>query len=216
MTKASSEPPEVAAEPGEAAAGSLEAGPQGEQHQDTTDKNGKKDKRRWRGWLTNPLFVGVVCFLLGVAAQYTDQGIRNYVGRVPAATVTGLMGQEAAAARSHDLGLVARIYAPDAVVTDAGCQTPGASVSWIGLARIEDRYRVLPGFASLQHASIQLSWESQNRWVIKASASADTIAVLEPAGGQKPQFIAGHEHWEFAKTGGQWVITSFTYNLCLP
>ena len=223
MTKASSGPPEAAAEPGAAAAepgaaadGSLEAAPQGEQHQDTTDKNGKKDKGRWRGWLTHPLFVGVACLLLGAALQYAGQGIANYLGSVPTATVTGLMSQEAAAAKGHDLGLVARIYAPGAVVTDAGCQTPGASVSWIGLAHIKERYRALSMFASLQHADIQLSWESQNRWVSRASASADTIAVLEPAGGQKPQFIAGHEHWEFAKTGGQWVITSFTYNLCLP
>jgi hypothetical protein len=190
--------------------------PQGEQHQDITDKNDKKGKSRVRGLLSHPLFVGVACFLLGVAFQYADQGIRNYVGRVPTATVTGLMSHETAAAKSHDLGLVARIYAPDAVITDAGCQTPGASVPWIGLAHIEDRYRALPAFASLQHADIQLSWESQNRWVSKASASADTIAVLEPADGQKPQFIAGHEHWEFAKADGQWVITSFTYNLCLP
>ena len=164
----------------------------------------------------SPLFVGIVCFLLGVAVQYADQSIRNYVGRVPTATVTGLMSQEAAAARNYDSGLVARIYAQDAVVTDAGCQTPGASVNWIGLARIEDRYRTLPAFASLQHADVQLSWESQNRWVSKASATADTIAVQEPADGQKPQFISGHEHWEFARTSGQWVITSFTYNLCLP
>jgi hypothetical protein len=181
------------------------------------DQGSSKGGRRWRDWLTHPLFVGVACFLLGAAAQYADQGIRNYVSRVPTATVTGLMSQEAAAARSHDSGgLAGRIYAPDAIVTDAGCQSPAASVSWVGLAQIEERYHALPAFASLQHADIQLSWESQNRWVSKASATADTIAVLEPASGQKPQFIAGHEHWAFAKTSGEWVITSFTYNLCLP
>jgi hypothetical protein len=196
----------------EPSGGSSEAAAPGEQGQGTGNGG-----RRWRDRLTHPLFVGVVCFLLGAAAQYADQGVRDYVGQVPTATVTGLMSQEAAAARSHDSGgLVGRIYAPDAVVTDAGCQSPAASVSWIGLVRIEDRYRALPAFASLQHADVQVSWESANRWVSKASASADTIAVLEPASGQKPQFIAGHEHWAFAKTGGAWVITSFTYNLCLP
>jgi hypothetical protein len=214
MRKLHSESLEAAAEPGEASGRSAEAASPDGPHPNSTGKKG--DKRRLRDWLTHPLFVGFACFLLGAVVQYADQGIRNYVGRVPTATVTGLMSQETAAARGRDLGLVVRIYAPDAVVTDAGCQTPGASVSWIGLAHIEDRYRALPAFASLQHADIQLSWESQNRWVSKASATADTIAVLEPVGGQKPQFLAGHEHWEFAKTGGQWVITSFTYNLCLP
>jgi hypothetical protein len=170
----------------------------------------------WRLWQKHPLLVGVACLLLGVAVQFAGQGVRDYVGQVPAAAVMGLISQEAAAARSHDLGLVERIYMPDAVVTDAGCQSSAPPVSWIGLVQIEDRYRALPAFASLQHVDVELSWDSQNRWASRASATADTIAVLEPAAGQKPQVVVGREGWEFAKTGGQWVITSFTYNLCLP
>ena len=173
---------------------------------------GKSGRRIW-ALLRHPLFVGVACFALGLAAPH----IQGFITSPPTGAVVNLMNQETVAARTHDLDLVGRIYAPDAVVTDQGCQTPGASTSWVGLTRIKARYHALPGFAWLQHANIQLSWGSGGRWASTAGATADTIEVMEPASaGQKTQAPTGHEQWAFSKINGQWVIMSFTYNLCLP
>ena len=59
----------------------------------------------------------------------------------PVTAVTTLMDEEATAAQKHDTSVVGRIYAPDAVVTDVACQTPGASQTWVGYAQISRRYK---------------------------------------------------------------------------
>lgn len=132
-------------------------------------------------------------------------------------TVTSLMKMEVTAGKDHDAALVNRIYASDAVVTDAGCQTPGASHTWKGYSQIDSRYRNLPKFLWLQHVFAQVTWDPNDFRASTAAVTAETIGVQLPATShEKSESIVGHELWTFAYVNGQWRITSFTYNLCLP
>jgi hypothetical protein len=127
------------------------------------------------------------------------------------------MDEEVTAGVTHDVDLVNRIYTPDAVVTDAACQTPGVSQTWKGHAQIDGRYRSLPKFLWLQHVFAQVTWDPNDSDASAAYVTADTIGVLSPAASPgKSQSIVGHELWVFARVNAQWQITSFTYNLCLP
>src|ERR1017187_5256094 len=135
----------------------------------------------------------------------------------PVTAVTALMDEEATAAQKHDTSVVGRIYAPDAVVTDAACQKPGVSQTWVGYAQISRRYKGLQGFVWLRHLYAQVTWEPDNSDATTAAVTAETVGVLAPATSKgKQQSIVGHELWTFALTNGHWLVTSFTYNLCLP
>jgi hypothetical protein len=132
-------------------------------------------------------------------------------------TVTSLMEQEVTAGETHNTALVERIYSPDAVVTDAACQTPGVSQTWKGYRQLDARYLGLPKFLWLQHIFAQVTWDPNNSSASTATATAETAGVLLPATSHgKSQSIVGRELWTFAIVDGQWRITSFTYNMCVP
>jgi len=160
----------------------------------------------------------LVLVILGAAIPIAYSLIHHSLTAPPGiGTVTRLMNEESRAAKAHDVNVASRIYARGAVVTDAGCQTPGASHSWVGRAEIKARYRALPTFLSLHHVNARVFWDPDNRQATTADVTADTIGVLGPsAGSQARQPIAGHELWTFALFDGRWLVTSFTYNLCLP
>ena len=140
-----------------------------------------------------------------------------WTGPPPANAVIDVMNQETMAGMTRDPGVIGHIYAPDATVTDAGCQTPGASNTWRGAEEIATRYGGLPAIESLHHVDVSVRWEPANRWASRAEVAADTIGVLAPTGTPpKSQSIAGHERWILFKSGDRWLIQSFTYNLCLP
>jgi hypothetical protein len=170
--------------------------------------------RWWRKLLKHPMVAAVIGAAVGAILTVV---LPFLFGPLPSSTVTDLMNQEAwVAARKLDIAQLNRIYAPDAVVTDAGCQTPGASTVWTGFAQIAARYNALPAFSSIEHVNVHVNWEPPFLWATKADATAETIGVIVSSGGsQQSQFIVGHEQWTFASENGQWVITSFTYNLCL-
>jgi hypothetical protein len=169
--------------------------------------------KRLRKLLKHPLFTAAIGGILGFSLPLL-YGI--IVNPPPASTVADLMNQESLAAKMHNITVVSRIYASDAVVTDAGCQSPGASTVWTGEAQIMSRYNALPAFSSLEHVNVHVNWEPDFSWATKADATAETVGVIVPSGGsQQSQFIVGHEQWTFAHENGHWVITSFTYNLCI-
>jgi hypothetical protein len=128
-------------------------------------------------------------------------------------TETVLMDKEAAASMTRDIATVSRIYAPNAYVIDAACRSPGSSVTWAGLDAITARYRALPRFASLRHVHAEVRWEPDNSRAAKAIVTAQTVGEMESSAGSL-QYIHGNEVWTFARLGGTWVITSFTYNVC--
>jgi len=120
-------------------------------------------------------------------------------------TVTGLMNEEAAASEAHDVTAVSRICAPDAVMTDAGCQIPGASQTWKGFAEIYARYRAMPRFLWIQHLYAQVSWDPDDSRAAAADVTAETVGVLEPRTSRgKSQSIVGYEPWTFALIKGHW------------
>ncbi len=134
-----------------------------------------------------------------------------------ASTVTSLMAQEIAAGETHDTALVDRIYAPGAVVTDAACQSPQDSRTWKGYGQLDARYLGLPRFLWLQHVFAQVTWDPDNSSASTATATAETAGVMLPATRHgKSQSIVGRELWTFARVDGQWRITSFTFNMCVP
>lgn len=131
--------------------------------------------------------------------------------------VTMLMNEDAEAAMTRKLAIVNRIYAPDAFVKDAACQSPGQSTTWRRLPQIRARYRALPEFSSLQHEFAQVRFIPDTARATRATATAQTVGHVKPsATSPSGNYIHGDEKWTFARVGGQWLITSFTYNVCYP
>jgi hypothetical protein len=133
-------------------------------------------------------------------------------GHLNDSIVTNLMDQDVNAAKSHDVGSLPQIYAYNAVVVDAGCQSSSPSSVWSGLPQITARYEGLPPFTLLAHVNVHVSWIPDNSSATQATATADTSGIALVNGSSIS--LRGHELWTFAKIDGQWRITSFTYNLC--
>jgi hypothetical protein len=133
----------------------------------------------------------------------------------PTSVVTSLMDQEAQAALTHDLGIVSKIFSPNAVVVDDLCQSPNLSKFWHGLQEIQDRYDKLPTYISLQHVNSIVTWIPDDSSAAKATATAETDGVYVNSSGKRI-FIRGYELWTFAKIDGKWLITSFAYDRCPP
>jgi hypothetical protein len=132
-----------------------------------------------------------------------------------ASTVTSLMTREATAGKTRDTALVERIYSPDAVVADAACGQPAQSHAWEGYGQLDARYSTMSKFLWLEHIFAQVTWEPDNSSASTATATAETAGVQLTSDG-KPESISGRELWTFAVVDGQWRITSFTYNMCVP
>ena len=73
----------------------------------------------------------------------------------------------------------------------------------------------MPRLADLHHVNVQVTWIPNDSSASQATATADTVGAVDLASGRVTP-IHGHEQWTFARTGGAWRITSFTYNLCSP
>lgn len=177
----------------------------------------KSMPRAVRSFFDSPMRATIVTAIVAIALAFGVPAVKHLHAPPGTGTVLDLMNAEATATAAHDFAAITGIYAHDAVVTDAGCQSPGASQTWKGLARIEARYIALPSFSSLQHVNALVLWEPNDWRASKADVTAETVGVIAPStSSQKPQFIVGNEQWTFADENGRWVITSFTYNLCLP
>ncbi len=161
--------------------------------------------------------IGAAATILGTIVGFAIPSVTTAMTGPPSEnTVIALMDQEVDAGRSRSLGIVDRIYDSDATVTDAACRTPGASQSWHGRGEVETRYKGVPAFVSLYHVDVHVTWEPANRDASRAEATADTIGVFAPTStSPMGQAVYGHELWVLIKSGDQWVIQSFIYNLCL-
>lgn len=157
-----------------------------------------------------PVTIGVI---LGIFLALIFPVIFHAVhGPPPDTVVTNLMNQEVLAAETHDVGPLPLIYAYNAVVVDAGCQSPSPAAIWSGLPQITDRYSHLPQFLSLAHVNVHITWIPDDSSATRATATADTNGIALINGSKLS--LRGHEQWTFAMIDGQWRITLYTYNLC--
>jgi zinc-ribbon domain len=164
-------------------------------------------------WVVKLQLVGVIVGLLPMSIM---SFYHYFTGPPPDSIITTLMAQEVQAATTHDLDLLTSIYDPRATVVDTACLSPSQSQVWSGLTNITSRYSTLLPFASLEHAKPSVVWVPDDSSATTAYASATTIGVLAATAGNGPQPIRGHEQWAFTKSKGQWLITLFAYNFCLP
>jgi len=174
-----------------------------------------------RKWLVrrrdSPLFVAIFAAIVGAICWPVGAAVVHHFTDPPGiGTLTHLMDEEATGSMAHQMSVVLRIYAPGAVVTDAGCRTRGAGQTWQGYGEIVARYSALPKILSLHHIFASVAWEPANSRAETATVTATTIGVIEvwPSPPQT-QSLTGHELWTFAHVNGKWLVTSFTYNLCL-
>jgi hypothetical protein len=135
-----------------------------------------------------------------------------------ASVVTVLMAQEATAATAAHAADAIRLYAATAFVRNAGCLTAdGSSYTWQGLDQILQRYIQLPQFASLRHVDAQVRFIPDNERATKATATAQTVGFIKPSPSfPEGQSIHGNEAWTFICVNRKWLISSFTYNECVP
>ena len=185
----------------------------------TTRKQSKVEpatRENLLGWLkrisADPIYVGIASAIVGALVGLAiPWAAHQLFGPPPDRIVLRIMDQEVQFAKNHRGDQAVKLYAPNAVVVDAGCQTPGVGTVYRGADAIRQRYEALPSFANLSHVNAQISWIPSNNSATRATATAETVGVISPA---TP--IRGYEQWEFALFAGKWLITSFTYNLCFP
>jgi len=161
-----------------------------------------------------PIFVGMASAVVGVVVGLAIPWAAHKLSASeppPDSIVLQIMDKEIQFAKDHRGVQALELYAPNAVVVDAGCQNPGTGFVWQGADSIRRRYETLPSFASLSHANVHVSWIPPDNSANRATVTAETVGVILP---RTP--IRGHEQWGFKLINGRWLITSFFYNLCFP
>lgn len=197
------------------------------------ESNGGDPDRTWPKVLTNSLVPVVTGLIVAIAAILALSRFRLFVLAIAAAAALpvavmllppvrkwkrwDMAVTVMAAAVTRDINLVDRIYAGDATVTDARCQSPGTKRIWTNLDQIESRYRKLPKFKLIQHVNPVIRVTPDNSRATKAAATAETVAETNPHNpGRRPVITFADEQWTFERRPDRtWVITSYTFDICL-
>lgn len=146
-----------------------------------------------------PAMVAVAALVLGVINRYcppegpSERPIRQAIAA------------EAAAAKEGDVDKAVSLYAPGAVVRDAG-----AGATWSGLPEIRRRYSDLPKFNKLDHVDVTVTFDEHGEFA-RAVASTAGVIVNED-GSTSPVSSVDAERWSFEKIEGRWKVVSFTYD----
>lgn len=126
--------------------------------------------------------------------------------------VENLMQRDIYMAKTHDVSPIQSVYAYNAVVVDSGCQTNSQPTVWSGLPNITNRYESLPQIVTLDHATPQIRWIPDDSSATMAIATASTTGTVMQNGSSYE--LKGNELWEVTQINGQWLVTSFTFDLC--
>ncbi|TAK34256.1 MAG: hypothetical protein EPO21_09925 [Chloroflexota bacterium] len=120
-----------------------------------------------------------------------------------------LMEDEATATRNGDVEWAMSLFAPNAVVRDAGGEN-GKILQWSGHTQIRQRYSSLPRFSSLNYNGAVVTFDDTK---IRAAARASTNGEYVDAEGKAvPIASIDGERCTFRQIGGVWKIVSFVYN----
>lgn len=152
------------------------------------------------------LIGGVVTAVVAVASLVLD--VKQELS-APAPRQEGpireLIDQEADAAREGDVDKAVSLYAPGAVVRDAG-----AGVGWSGLSEIRQRYSDLPKFKKLDHVDVTVTFGEDGEFARAVASTAGEI--LNNDGSITFISSVSGEIWSFRRIEGDWKIVSFTYD----
>ena len=164
--------------------------------------------------LGHPLTVALITIIIGTLTTLALQWAPSEI------TLRQIMDQETQIAKGQNGVSLESIYDPQAVVTDSGCSSHTQGTVWAGLQQIRARYSSLSSqfqFPSLEHFDPHFTWQPNSLWATRADVSASTVGTMLSRTDGTSQILGGYERWTFTKTDtGQWLIISFTFDLCLP
>ena len=125
--------------------------------------------------------------------------------------ITAIINLEAQAVVDRDFGAILAKYDTDAVVKDVGGGQVSNQNTWIGKERIASRYFNLARFNHLKHLGTVVTMDELGNY---AQASAGTEGQYEDTSGKVYNiYSVTGERWTFKKVNGDWLITSFCYNV---
>jgi len=105
---------------------------------------------------------------------------------------------------------VVSLFAENAFIRDAAGGDINNEKVWEGKQRILSRYEALPRFNYLKHDAMEISISQDKKY---ARVIADTVGSYILNGNTLNITSNRGEKWTLEVVKGEWIITSFTYNL---
>lgn len=165
-------------------------------------------KKRGNNWVKLIVPSIVAAVISAISVVIISEVLIPFIG--PEKDIREVIEQEA------NLVLVGRIdealllFDENAFVKDAAGGNNEWETVWMGQKEIRERYVQLPRFTYLRHDAVDITLSSDRKY---ARAIADTMGEYI-VDGKKVKISSNQgEKWTLEKIGGEWKITSFTYNL---
>jgi hypothetical protein len=162
----------------------------------------------------------VVCSVAALIIGIIGLHVANKAIPPNSTPVRKLIELESLSVVNNDIDQILALYTPDAFIEDwqgeqdkrASGNSNGPKTIWSGLDEIRMRYLNLPKFVSLTHVGIIINFDNTKEM---ARATASTRGSYLDTETNAQIYISSNEgeRWTFEKTGGKWLITSFTYNV---
>jgi ketosteroid isomerase-like protein len=132
--------------------------------------------------------------------------------------IINIIKTETEAVLTGDFDRIMKYYSDNACVQDVQGElrkkydcTFTEQTTWTGKNEIRNRYADLPGFTSLNHTGIIVTFSVNKNF---ANATASTNGVIMTDSGKKQDiYNIDGERWTFECIDGKWKITSFKYNI---
>jgi hypothetical protein len=170
-------------------------------------------KRVFDASLRTAIIAAILGAIIGSLLTFFIPKIYAHFWGPPSDTiVTNLMEQDIRMAKTGDLSSIQSVYAYNAVVVDSGCKTASQPTIWAGIQNIMNRYEMLPQIVTLDHSNIHINWIPDDSSATMAVATASTTGTAKLNGSSFD--LNGNEVWEVSNINGQWLVTSFTFDLC--
>jgi hypothetical protein len=136
-------------------------------------------------------------------------------------TLLHLVDLEADIAKTHDVGRLDDLFAPDATVIkweppSGATEAALKEERWIGLDQIRERYKTLPPFPVLTHTHVRINgyWP----WATTAWATSSTVGLMSWDNQMIRISRPDADRWEFRKARigwwpfREWRVENFEYH----